>query len=271
MMQIVVTSVVIISTAWMARYYLKTYITTQADLQLKESLRLISASIKNQNISPLEWCNKSFKLHWNTRYTIINAQGTALCDNYQKVELLDNQLKFQEVAQALRMDFGRHVRFDKISRTNIIFGAVSLETTLNGLKQRFIIRQTVPLDNLDRAMRELDRAILIFLLPLLIFTSLASLWGSLQVSSPLRSILKKVDEMKRVTSQENSTFGVDPNDEWSLVEKTLDRAQEGLEKYIEQLYNENEKMGTVMGSITDSILAIGLKEEILFANQQLFI
>lgn len=268
MMQIIITAVVIISTAWMARYYLKTYITTQADLQLKESLNLIRASIKNKSFSPLEWCNSSFKLHWNTRYTIINAQGKALCDNYQKAELLDNQLKFKEVGDALRMGFGRHIRYDRVTGTNLIYGAVSLETEINDLKQRFIIRQTVSLDNLDKAMRELDWAILIFLLPLLVITSLGSLWGSLQVSSPLRSILKKVDQMKRVTSQESLEPGSETNDEWGLVEKTLDRAQEGLEKYIEQLYKENEKMGTVMGSITDSILAIGLKEEILFANQQ---
>lgn len=268
MMQIVVTSVVIISTAWMARYYLKTYITTQADVQLRESLNLIRASITNQNISPLEWCNNSFKLHWNTRYTIINTQGRALCDNYQKPELLDNQLQYKEVGEALRLGFGRQVRFDAVSATNLIYGAISLETKVNGLKERFIIRQTVPLNNLDKAMRELDRAILIFLLPLLIITSLASLWGSLQVSFPLRSILRKVDQMKRVTSQESTNYKGDPNDEWSLVEKTLDRAQEGLENYIEQLYNENEKMGTVMESITDSILAIGLNEEILFANYQ---
>ncbi len=267
-MQIIVTSVVIISTAWMARYYLKTYITTQADVQLKESLNLISASIKNQSISPLEWCSKSFKLHWNTRYTIINAQGRVLCDNYQKAELLDNQLSLKEVGQALRLGFGRQIRFDKISGTNQIYGAISLATEVNGLKQTFIIRQTVPLDNLDEAMSELDRAILIFLLPLLIVTSLASLWGSLQVSFPLRSILKKVDLMKRVTSQDSTNYKAEPSDEWGLVEKTLDRAQQGLEIYIEQLYKENQKMGTVMESITDSILAIGLNEEILFANHQ---
>lgn len=264
-MQIIVSSLVIITTAWMARYYLKTYITTQAEEQLEESLTLIRSSIETQDISPLKWC-RSLKLNWTTRYTLINHEGKVLCDNYLKPELMEKQLGYPEIQRALQMGFASQIRFDSVAGTNMIFGAVKITTQKNGLKTKYIIRQTVPLHKLDRAMKELDRSIIVFLFPLLILTSLVSLWGSLQVSFPLRSILKKVDRMKRVTKDEFPNLNLNPSDEWSIVEKTLDKAQEGLERYIEQLYNENEKMGTVMESITDSILAIGLNEEILFAN-----
>ena len=265
LMQIVVSSLVIISTAWMARYYLKTYITTQAEEQLEESLTLIKNSIQTQNISPTKWC-QSLKLNWTTRYTLINTQGKVLCDNYLKPELMEDQLGFPEIQEAMRLGFSSQIRFDPVAGTNMIFGAVSIDSHHAGLKERFIIRQTVPLHKLDTAMKELDRSIIIFLFPLLVLTSLVSLWGSLQVSFPLRSILKKVDRMKRVTKDDMPSFNFTSKDEWSIVEKTLDKAQQGLERYLEQLYNENEKMGTVMESITDSILAIGMDEEILFAN-----
>ncbi|MCR9205587.1 MAG: PAS domain-containing protein, partial [Halobacteriovoraceae bacterium] len=265
LMQIIVSSLVIISTAWMARYYLKTYITTQAEEQLEESLTLIKNSIQTQNISPMKWC-QSLKLNWTTRYTLINTQGKVLCDNYLKPELMEDQLGFPEIQEAMRLGFSSQIRFDPVAGTNMIFGATSIDSNHAGLKERFIIRQTVPLHKLDTAMKELDRSIIIFLFPLLVLTSLVSLWGSLQVSFPLRSILKKVDRMKRVTKDDATSFNFSSKDEWSIVEKTLDKAQQGLERYLEQLYNENEKMGTVMESITDSILAIGMDEEILFAN-----
>jgi len=265
MMQIIVSSIIIISTAWMARYYLKTFITTQAEVQLQESLTLIKNSIQTQKISPLKWC-QSLKLNWKTRYTLVDAGGKVLCDNYLKPELMDDQLRYPEFQEALRFGFSSKIRYDKVARSNQIFGAVSLESSMSGLNERFIIRQTVPLNKLDEAMKELDRSIIIFLFPLLVLTSLVSMWGSLQVSFPLRSILKKVDQMKNVTKSELPLLPSGPKDEWTIVEKTLDHAQEGLEKYIEQLYNENEKMSTVMESITDSILAVGLKEDILFAN-----
>lgn len=267
LMQIVVSSLVIISTAWMARYYLKTYITTQAEEQLEESLTLIKNSIQTQNISPIKWC-QSLKLNWTTRYTLVSTSGKVLCDNYLKPELMEDQLGYPEIQDALRYGFASQIRFDRVAGTNMIFGAVSIDALVNGLKERFIIRQTVPLYKLDRAMKELDRSIIVFLLPLLILTSLVSLWGSLQVSSPLRSILKKVDLMKRVTKEQVPSVNPQNQDEWGIVEKTLDQAQRGLENYLERLYNENEKMGTVMESITDSILAIGLDEDVLFANHQ---
>ncbi len=265
LMQILVSSLVIISTAWMARYYLKTYITTQAEEQLEESLTLIKNSIQTQNISPIKWC-QSLKLNWTTRYTLINTSGKVLCDNYLKPELMEDQLGYPEIQDALRYGFASQIRYDRVAKTNMIFGAVSIDAYGSGLKERFIIRQTVPLHKLDRAMKELDNSIIIFLLPLLILTSLVSLWGSMQVSSPLRSILEKVDMMKRVTKDAVPTLKTNAQDEWGIVERTLDQAQKGLERYIEQLYNENEKMGTVMESITDSILAVGLDENLLFAN-----
>lgn len=267
LMQILVSSLVIISTAWMARYYLKTYITTQAEAQLEESLTLIKNSIQTQNISPIKWC-QSLKLNWTTRYTLIGPDGKVMCDNYLKPELMENQMGFPEIRDASKFGFASEIRYDNIAKTNMIYGAVSIDAFVDGLKKRLIIRQTVPLNKLDAAMEELDSSIILFLLPLLILTSLVSLWGSLQVSFPLRAILQKVDVMKRVTKNDNYELTHSPKDEWSIVEKTLDEAQKGLERYIEQLYNENEKMGTVMESITDSILAVGLDEDILFANHQ---
>lgn len=267
LMQIIVSSLVIISTAWMARYYLKTYITTQAQEQLRESLSLIRESIQTQNISPINWCN-SLKLNWTTRYTLIDSQGKVLCDNFVNPMTMEDQLHFPEIQDALKIGFASRIRFDKVANSNLLYGAVSVNGLIKELNTRYIIRQTVSLSKLDKAMKELDHSIIIFLFPLLLLTSLFSLWGSLHVSFPLRSILKKVDQMKRVTKDDSSSYLYGPKDEWSIVESTLDRAQEGLERYIDQLYNENEKMATVMESITDSILAIGLDEEILFANPQ---
>lgn len=263
-MQIVVSTFVILTTSWMARYYLKTYITTQAQAQLKESLTLIKQSILTQNLSPLTWC-KSLKMDWNTRYTLINSQGIILCDNYLDPKKQSNQILAPEIKKALRLGYGYNLRRNKVDNSEWIHGAIAINSIQQGLDQRYIIRQTVPLSELTRALKELDQSIILFLIPLIILTSLISLWGALQVSFPLSSILKKVDKMKRVTRKDKNTY-INNSDGWSVVEETLDKAQEGLEGYFDELYNENEKISTVMESITDSMLAIGLNENILFAN-----
>ena len=250
----------------MARYYLKTYITNQAQVQIKESLTLIKESIHSQNISPLKWC-RTLRLNWKTRYTLINASGEVLCDNYLNPNHLPNQLSYPEIKQALRYGHGQALRSSDVNQTQMIHGAISIDSEENNLSQIYIIRQTTPLAELAQATKELDRSIMIFLIPLIIVTCLISLWGALQASFPLRSILEKVDKMKRVTNEE-SDLESDKADEWSSVEETLDKARLGLEGYFTDLYNENQKMSTVMESIMDSILAIDLSGTILFANNQ---
>jgi len=265
-MQIVLSTFIILSTAWMARYYLKTYITNQAQVQIQESLTLIKESIDGQNISPLKWC-KSLRLNWKTRYTLISASGSVLCDNYLNPEHLPNQLSYPEIKQALRYGHGQALRYSDIIKAQVIHGAISIDSQVNKLSQLYIIRQTTPLEELAAATKELDRSIMLFLIPLIIITYLMSLWGALQASFPLRSILKKVEKMKRVTSEDNELEN-ETSDEWSSVEETLDKARVGLEGYFTDLYNENQKMSTVMESIMDSILAIDLSGRILFANNQ---
>jgi two-component system, OmpR family, phosphate regulon sensor histidine kinase PhoR len=267
-MQIFITAFVIIVTAWMARYYLKQYITNQAEAQLKESLSLIKQSIENQKISPIKWC-QGLRLNWKTRYTLISSTGTVLCDNFLRPELLENQLNNPEVSMALQSGSGSDIRYDRVEKTNLIMGAISLESFANGKSQKIIIRQAVPLKKLDQAMKDLDRSSIVYLFPLLAFASLVSLWGALQLSFPLRSLVKRVAKLKRSNEEDSDLMPLMASgDEWSLVEKEIDRARQGLENSLDHIYNENAKMSTLLTSITDSIFAVGLKDNILFANGQ---
>lgn len=273
MMQILVTAVVIIATAWLGRYYLKTYTVNQSISQLNQSLTLIKQSIIGQQISPIKWC-QSLKKNWSTRYSLIDSTGKLLCDTHPDTNDSISLLSFPDVQDALRLGIGNYLVNLDNEETTVVYGAIAIDSVVNGLKQRFIIRQELPLTKLDSAMKELDQSIMLFLFPLLVLTSLLSLWGSLQISFPIRSVLKKIDKMNKISDQdlpspqnkEGALLIGSDNNEWAIVERTLDRAKKGLEEHLEELHNENQKMTTVMESITDLILAVGLNDNILFAN-----
>lgn len=260
--------------ATMTRFYFKTYGINQAKEQLKGSLLLIKQSIESQKISPVGWC-QSLKLNWKSRYSLITSEGTVLCDSHLPPNKLPTQIDSPEFIEALSGNLGYHIRKSKTDNFEELLGALTIN--VNGQGKSYIVRQTVSLKPLNLAMLELDRAIMIFLLPFLFVTTLISLWIYLQGSIPLFQILQKVGKMKRTTvvedldddeEEENPVIEVTSENEWEEVEQTLDLVQQNLEKYIDELYNENEKLNTVMRSISDSILAIGLDENILFANRQ---
>jgi two-component system phosphate regulon sensor histidine kinase PhoR len=279
-LQMLISVFVMLVIATMARFYFKTYGLNQAREQLKGSLLLIRQSIETQKISPLGWC-QSLKLNWQNRYTLLTEKGKVLCDSHLPPDKLPAEINFPEIREALEGNLGFNIRKSKSQNYEVMYGALTLKANYKGRNQTFVVRQTVSLRALNLAMIELDRAIIIFLIPFLFVTTLLSLWIYLQGSSPLFQIVKKVEKMKKTAATVEHVGDDDEDDddfipsvetdsetELSEVEQTLDRVQQNLEKYIDELYNENEKLNTVMRSISDSILAIGLNENILFANRQ---
>ncbi|PIK16300.1 ATP-binding protein [Halobacteriovorax sp. JY17] len=264
--QIILTTIIIIVTAFSARYFLKVYITNQSVNQVVESLELIKHSITTQKIDPVAWC-KSLRLDWSTRYTLIDMKGNVVCDNYLNAKKLDNHLYRPEVRDAIQLGLGTSKRFSESADIDMIYGAM----TFKALGKSYIIRQAVPLRQVALAMKKLDKSIIIFFIPLLVLTSLLSLWTSLQVSFPLRSLIRKISNLENLkTGQNNLDTAIPLDDEWHFVERTLDRAEVELANYIKELQIENKKFSILMESNSDAILAIDTNENILFINQRFY-
>jgi len=263
--QLIITSLVVIATALATRYYLKGYMQQQAEKQLTDSLELIHRTLTEQNINPLKWC-ESFPLNWTTRYTLIDHQGNVLCDNYVDIGHMDNHFSRPEIATARRIGIGSSIRYSASYGQEMIYGAIRFSSP-SYFKEHLIIRQSVLLTNIDLALKYLDHKILIFLFFVLLVTSLLSLWNSLSIVLPMRSLLKKIENMRKTgfpLNEEATT--VDNSDEWIIVESTLDQAKENTEIYLKELNRENEKFLTLMESIHDGILAIDKNDLVLFAN-----
>ncbi|TNE95031.1 MAG: PAS domain-containing protein [Deltaproteobacteria bacterium] len=275
LMQILITSFVIIVTAYMSRYYLKTYMTNQLHGQVQDSLEMIKQNLVTKNTSPVEWC-KGLQVNTMTRFTVTDDKGNALCDNYMNIESIPNLYQTEEIQKALTNDFGFGKRFSKSHANEMLFGASKL-SILDEKREitNYFIVQAISLDRLQKAMSALDHSIIIFLFPLLIGASLVTLWVSLQASFPLRKVLSKINKIGKVSnykknsSADDETF-IDENNEWMVVERALDRASGDIENYVTELHNENVKIGTLMESISESIIAVKENGKILFANRHFF-
>jgi len=249
--------------------------TNQLHEQVQDSLEMIKQNLATKNTSPVTWC-KGLQVNTLTRYTITDDKGTPLCDNYQSVESLPNLLNTEEMQEATKNEYGFGKRFSKSHANEMLFGAskFSILDEKREIKNFFIV-QAISLDRFKKAMAALDNSIVIFLFPLLIGASLVTLCVSLQASFPLRKVLSKVNKIGRaskniVQSEEDETFIDDSNDEWMLVEQALDRARGDIENYVTELHNENVKIGTLMESISESIIAVKENGKILFANRHFF-
>lgn len=273
-MQIIITSFVIIVTAYMSRYYLKTYMTNQLHEQVQDSLEMIKQNLVTKNTSPVEWC-QGLQVNTMTRFTVTDEKGTPLCDNYKNVSQMKNMFDNKEIKDALSNEYGFSTRISKSHAAEMLFGAsrLSILNKNREIKNYYII-QAISLDRLKKAMTALDHSIVLFLFPLLIIASLVTLWASLQASFPLRKILGKINKIGKMSqsdeeSEEDETF-MGQDNEWVVVEQALDKAKGDIENYITELHNENVKIGTLMESISESIIAVKENGKILFANRHFF-
>jgi two-component system phosphate regulon sensor histidine kinase PhoR len=263
--QLLLTSFVIVITAFASRYYLKSYILQQAKYQQQSSLELIRSTLSLENVDPLTWC-QSFKLSWTSRYSLIDQKGIVLCDNYVDITHMDNHATRPEIKDAMDTGMGSSVRYSDSYGHEMVYGAVRFTSAFYP-GQKLVIRQAVPLTKVDMAVASLDQNILLFLIPIIILTSILSLWNSLTLVMPMRSVLRKIDLMRRTGfGVENKSEQIENNDEWTLVESTLDQAKFNTENYLKSLDRENEKFQTLIGSINDAILAVDRNYSVLFVN-----
>ena len=232
--------------------------------QLESSLK----NIRQKKINPMEWC-LSLTGGEAKHYSIIDQRGKVLCDNRASAESLENHLKYAEVAEAFKSGQGLAIRQSE-GKNNDLFGYATIRTTvfLNEIEQKLVVRQSFPLSDLAKIKFKINTYIFVITLLFLVITATVALFSSLQIYSPLQSVIKKINEIKKMAKNQETLSHLDAEFEWMAIEKVLEQTQEGLKKYINELYKENEKISTVMESISEAILAIGINENILFANQQ---
>ena len=267
LVQVIFTVVAIIAMGSVARWYMHIYITNQTKDQMYESLVLVRHTLTTHQMDAVAWC-RSFKKSWNTRYTLITWDGKVVCDNYKDIELLDNHAERPEIQEARHFGMGSSLRHSDSINQEMIYGAIVYQEPAPSSKKYFI-RQAIPLKRVRELLSDMQWTIFLFLSPLIIIALFLSFWATLQVASPLKSILKKVDKMRKLGREykEEQNYLIAPNNEWLLVEKTLERAKRNLEKNFKELGREHSKLAVVMESISDAILAINRHQNILFANE----
>lgn len=263
LVQLLLTVMAILSTAFLARHYLRSSILDQAEDQLSSSLQLIKNSIVGQNQSPLMLC-ESFRFEQATHYSLVSWNGNVLCDTGFDYKRGQNIANNPEILQAKMENEGLSLIWEKDEK--ILHGAVIIEDKTVKPNVKYFLKESVSLEVITKSIAKFDRTILTIILPILILLTLLSLWIGLKLAFPLRSLMRKIQNMRRNLSKEESyLFG--PRDDWILMEKTIEKAGKDLERYVDELFQENEKVRTLIESISDPILAINKSHQLIFANR----
>lgn len=112
----------------------------------------------------------------------------------------------------------------------------------------------------------IDRPVFIRILPLALLGQALFIFLFYRATRPLGTILSKVRSFSSELPLDTNIRLLYEKNEWSKIETALTDADSKLKDQINQTKLENEKIGAILESIHDAIIAIDLFETLLFSN-----
>ncbi|MFZ8933084.1 MAG: ATP-binding protein [Bacteriovoracaceae bacterium] len=231
-------------------------------IDTKNHLKLIEDYLIDSTKSPIEVCQSSFFKRSKYRVTLIQQNGTVLCDNKKQTDNMHSHKDRPEIQEALLNGEGSSIRYSQTLNEELIYQAkrISYENEF------YFLRLSIALAGLNKALARIDTVIISIFTPIFILFSLIIIYFSIKTNFPLKSILQRLNRIKKYAHIEQFEPVVGDTNDWSLLENTLVQTEQRIKNYTDEIYLENEKLNKVLRSISDPIVAINEEQRILFAN-----
>lgn len=234
---------------------------------LKESLAFISKPFEQTTTQRLiTWCEQLDRKA-GKRFTVMDYEGNVLCDNYAQAENMVNHADRTEFIDALAIGHGDSTRSSKTIDKEMLYASTRLLDTSSN--QPLILRIALPQNELAYYLSKMRMLVLKNLFAVFLVLTLIFIISSLKVATPLRRLEKKLSLFKaRNISTDRTNIEVD--NEWEKVDLTVDQIYKELDTQINEVKDSNEKISTIVESISDGLLAIDRNEHIILTNKTFY-
>jgi two-component system, OmpR family, phosphate regulon sensor histidine kinase PhoR len=221
-----------------ARTFFKKQFVVQSETQLSESLKTLRTTLPSSEVSA-DWCREHAK-DTLLRLKLTRLNGSLVCES--RTETL------REAHAALPLP-----------------------------EQRLFLVASLPLDTLTSSLRVIDGSAIVFMLLLAAGLGVFAIWSGRALIFPIGRLLVKtqsvLEEAGSTQPAPSSGSGADlleeePFGEWSELESSIDDIRRDLMAKAESLSIEREELATLMGAISDAILAIDVEGKPLFFNSR---
>lgn len=198
----------------------------------------------------------------HTRITIIKLDGQVLADSEENPTLMDPHHRRPEVLQAASFGKGTVTRYSQTLRVEMLYlaiPAVSGEETLG------FIRTALPLDSVNRRLKDARRSILLGAGMASILALLLGIILARRSTFPLRNMTRAARDMA-----EGKNHGRVPEGQGSVEMRELAAAfnsmNDQLRERMEAVSGERNKLAAILSGMKEGVLAVDAQERILHVN-----
>lgn len=246
-----------------ARYFFKRQFLGQVRSQLQDTLYHISVELPSH---PGEgWCRARAQ-GTELRFALFHRDGKLICESHPGSAHPEELWNSPEILAARRGRFGESVRYDGQLREPVFYGASQL-----GI-EAYVVQVAIPLTRLTQTM-SLFNATLVFSL-LLVAAVLVGMavWSARRLVFPLGRLLLKtqavLDNAQDAAPLSKEEFTEEGFDEWIELESNIETMRKDLFAKAQSLSMEQVELDTIMGAISDAILAVDPTGSPLFFNSR---
>jgi two-component system phosphate regulon sensor histidine kinase PhoR len=248
-----------------ARYFFKRQFIQQAKTQLQDALLLLSHPVAQSPdaVYNEHWCNAHAKTT-ALRFSLILSSGRVLCDSRENASALENQADRPEVLAAFRPSAAKGIHFTLDSEDETLYGTVVIEP------QAMILRGAVALTRLSQTMQVFDTSLGLSLFFAAVALGVLAFWSARRLVFPLGRLLVKTREVLSTQAEGGvrEDLSQEAFDEWLDLESNIDDIRRDLAAKTQSLSMEQVELETIMGSISDAILAVDPEGNPLFFNSR---
>jgi two-component system, OmpR family, phosphate regulon sensor histidine kinase PhoR len=243
-----------------ARYFYKHRFLNQIEEKVRDTLTLLARFLPSP-VSP-HWCMDNSQ-ETSLRFTVVEASGNVLCDFQEENPNTENYLARPEVQEALSHGFGGAMRA-KAKGSDQFYGALYLRS------RKVIISAAMPLADFHVTMGVFDASLGALLALFALILGSFAVWSGQKLVFPIGRLIVKTQSLLSQTPDAISREEIasDSFGEWSELESNIDNIRRDLEAKARTLDIERVELATIMGAISDAILAVDPEGTPLFFNSR---
>lgn len=244
-----------------ARYFYKKQFLSQLEGKLKDTLTIVARTLPAH--IERDWCRRTSE-NVSLRFTVFAYDGDFICDAYREVDLIDQGSPRPEVEAARRDGFGVAIRHSKTLKSDMYYGAMNLPD------RKIVLRASGQLSELYATIGVFDVSLGFVLALFAVLLGIFAVWSGQKLVFPLGRLILKTQSLLSHTPERLSPEEVETDSygEWSELESNIDDIRRDLEAKARSLDTERVELATIMGSISDAILAVDPDGVPLFFNSR---
>jgi len=245
----------------------KSYVDAIADRLKKESVFLrdeISWEMNNNQFTKLKDKTMLYKEKLNARITIIDLKGKVIAETDYSIDEMENHASRPEFKQAFAGKVGEEIRYSHTLGMKMLYVASPIyeENQLVGA-----IRLAIPFQEILNSINSFWYSLIFALTLIFLFT----IFISNHISSKITKSIEHITYIaKRITNKDyNARVQLHSHDEIGHLGIAINLMADSLKNQIDMIYENENKLSTVLNNMTSGILLVDRQGKIILANPAL--